>query len=70
MVDQVSMDEAFLKKVQEAIEKNYADASFGVEELAREIGISRAQLDRKVQSLTGKAANQMIREFRLQRAFE
>ena len=70
MVDQVSIDEAFLKSVQEAIEKNYADANFGVEELAREVGISRAQLYRKLQSLTGKAANQMIREFRLERAFE
>ncbi|MCK4992239.1 MAG: helix-turn-helix domain-containing protein, partial [Bacteroidales bacterium] len=70
MVESVSIDQVLLKKVQEAIEKNFSDSSYGVEELALEVGISRAQLYRRLHSLTGKPANQMIREYRLEKAFE
>ena len=66
----VSIDQVLLKKVQEAIEKNYADSSYGVEELALDVGISRAQLYRRLHSLTGKPASQMIKEYRLEKAFE
>ena len=66
----VSIDQVLLKKVQEAIEKNYSDSSYGVEELALDVGISRAQLYRRLQSLTGKPASQMIKEHRLEKAFE
>jgi TolB-like protein/AraC-like DNA-binding protein/Tfp pilus assembly protein PilF len=70
MREPVSLDEALLKKVQDAIEINYSDSNFGVEELSLEIGISRAQLYRRLHKLTGKPANQMIREYRLKKAFE
>ena len=70
MIDSVSIDEAFLSRVKEAIEKNYSDSSYGVDELSRDVGISRAQLYRRLQNLTGIPANQMIKEFRLKRAFE
>ena len=66
----VSIDQVLLKKVQEAIEKNYSDSSYGVEELSLDVGISRAQLYRKLHSLTGKPASQMIKEHRLEKAFE
>jgi TolB-like protein/AraC-like DNA-binding protein len=38
--------------------------------LAREIGISRYQLNRRLKVISGKSPNQVIREFRLQKAFE
>lgn len=66
----VSIDQVLLKKVKEAIEKNYSDSSYGVEELAFDVGISRAHLYRRLHSLTGKGANQIIREYRLEKAFE
>jgi len=66
----VSIDQVLLKKVQEAIEKNYADSTYGVEELALDVGISRAHLYRRLHSLTGKPANQMIKEYRLEKSFE
>jgi len=66
----VSIDQVLLKKVQEAIEKNYSDSSYGVEELALDVGISRAQLYRRLHSLTGKPASQMIKEYRLEKSFE
>ncbi|NOR35060.1 MAG: helix-turn-helix domain-containing protein, partial [Bacteroidales bacterium] len=66
----VSIDQVLLKKVQESIEKNYSDSSYGVEELALDVGISRAQLYRRLHSLTGKPASHMIKEYRLEKAFE
>jgi len=66
----VSNDQVLLKKVKEAIEKNYSDSSYGVEELAHDVGISRAQLYRRLHSLNGKAANQMIKEYRLEKSLE
>jgi len=70
MNESISKDQVLLKKVQEAIEKNFSDSSYGVEELALEIGISRAQLYRRLHSLTCKPATQMIKEYRLKKAFE
>ncbi len=66
----VSLDQAFLDKVQEMIEKNISDSSFGVKELALEVGISRAQLYRKLHSSIGKSPNQLIKEIRLKEAFD
>ncbi|HBK89430.1 MAG TPA: hypothetical protein DDZ56_12305 [Cytophagales bacterium] len=40
----------------------------GVEFLAREVGLSRVQLYRKINALTGITVNELIRNFRLQRA--
>jgi TolB-like protein/AraC-like DNA-binding protein len=70
MDEGVSMDQLFLDKVQEAIENNLSNENFGVDELAFEIGISRTHLHRKLNSLAGQSASQMIKEFRLKRAME
>jgi len=65
-----SMDQLFLEKVHSSIKKNFTDQSFSVDHLAREIGISRYQLSRKLKAISGKSPSQLIREFRLQKAFE
>jgi TolB-like protein/AraC-like DNA-binding protein len=70
MKEEVTMDQSFLDKVHETIEKNLANENFGVDELAHEIGISRSQLHRRLKLLTCKSASQLIREFRLKKAFE
>ncbi len=70
MNEEASMDQLFLEKVHEAIENNFSKENFGVDELAHEIGISRSQLHRRLKLLTGQSASQMIREFRLKKAFE
>jgi AraC-like DNA-binding protein len=43
---------------------------FGVEDLVREIGLSRSQVHRKLHEDTGQSISQFIREIRLQRAHE
>lgn len=70
MDEEVSMDQSFLDKLHKAIEDNLGNEHFGVDELAHEVGISRSQLHRKLHTLMGKSASQMIREFRLEKALE
>lgn len=64
------MDQLLLDKLNEAIENHLDNEQFGVEELAKESGLSRSQLHRKLNSLTGQNASQMIREYRLKKAME
>lgn len=61
-------DERFLKKLLEVVEKNISDPLFGVEKMASEMGMSRANLLRKVKSATGFAPSEFIRSVRLKRA--
>lgn len=63
-----SLDERFLKKAMEIVEKQMSDIEFGVDRLSKELALSRAQLFRKMKSLTGKTPTEFIRNFRLKRA--
>ncbi|MBK8504774.1 MAG: response regulator [Saprospiraceae bacterium] len=63
-----SMDAAFIKKVKECIEAHLEDERFSVTELGQELGLSRSQLYRKLDALTGYAPNEIIRNMRLERA--
>ena len=67
-IDISTRDIEFLNKVITAIEKNISDSSFGVEELAKEVGLSASHLYRKLKKLTGQVPNVYLRNFRLQRA--
>jgi len=64
----VSLDEAFLRKLFEAVQQHLLDDQFGVESLARKIGFSVSQLERKVECITGQRPNEFIRSIRLERA--
>jgi signal transduction histidine kinase/DNA-binding response OmpR family regulator len=65
-----SVDVHFLAKVMETIEQHMSSESFGVEELAQEIAMSRSQLHRKLVSLIGKSPSELLRQTRLIRAKE
>jgi signal transduction histidine kinase/DNA-binding response OmpR family regulator len=65
-----SLDEQFLSNIMQAIEKNMEEDEFGVEELAREVAMSRSQLHRKLNALLGKSPSDLIRQTRLLRAKE
>ena len=65
-----STDERFLNKVMSAIEENIDNEKYSVEQLGYNVGMSRSQLLRKLQALTGQSASQFIRNFRLERALE
>jgi len=61
-------DEVLMDRVMKAINKNLSDCDFGVEELAQEVGISRAQLHRKMKELTGIPTSEFLRNIRLEQA--
>ena len=65
-----SGEEGFLKKLTELTEANLANEQFGVSELAREMGMDRSNLHRKVKSITKTSVSQIIRQARLKRAME
>ena len=65
-----SIDEIFLGNVMQAIEQNMEEDEFGVEELAKEVAMSRSQLHRKMIALIDKAPSDLIRQTRLMRAKE
>lgn len=61
-------DERFLKRVLDVVEKYIAEPLFGVEKMAEELGVSRANLLRKLKSTTGLPPSDFIRSVRLKRA--
>jgi ligand-binding sensor domain-containing protein/DNA-binding response OmpR family regulator/two-component sensor histidine kinase len=65
-----SIDEKFLTKVQEIVDREICDANFSAEKFSRKIGMSRMQLHRKLTAITGLSANAFIRDQRLQMAAE
>jgi YesN/AraC family two-component response regulator len=63
-----SLDEKLIQKTLALVEKNMSNAEFSVEELSRELGMSRVYLYKKLLSLTGKTPIEFIRTVRLKRA--
>jgi signal transduction histidine kinase/ligand-binding sensor domain-containing protein/DNA-binding response OmpR family regulator len=62
------LDEKFIRNAIAYVEKNISYTDFSVEDLSRELGISRAHLYKKILSLTGKSPLEFIRTIRLQQA--
>lgn len=63
-----SLDTKFIAQAIGHVEDNVSNAEFSVEELGRLLGISRANLYKKLLSLTGKSPLEFIRTIRLQHA--
>jgi DNA-binding response OmpR family regulator len=63
-----SVDEKFMIKVKEVIERHISEEDFSIEDFGKEVGMSRMQIHRKLKALIGKSANRYIRSFRLERA--
>jgi AraC-like DNA-binding protein len=65
---EMTLDERFLLKASKIVENNISDSRFGVEQMAEEISLSRAQLFRKLKAIAGISPNEFINEIRLQKA--
>ena len=57
-----------IAKLRENIQANLNNEQFGVDSLARSVGMSRSSLHRKLHQQLGISASQFIREYRLNRA--
>ncbi len=63
-----TVEDPFLRQVHSIIEAYLDDSAFGVDELARQVGISRRTLNRKLTAVANQSANDIIRQYRLKRA--
>lgn len=63
-------EDAFIAKLQTAIEEHLDDENFGIQELCKALGMSRSQLHLKIKALTDRSTSHYIRGFRLMRARE
>jgi YesN/AraC family two-component response regulator len=63
-----STDDDFIQKILSSVENNMSNATYSVEELGVDVGMSRMQLYRKLKAVTGQSANEFIRTIRLKRA--
>ena len=63
-----STDEKFIKKAIMLVEEHIDDPEFSVEQLGRELGLSRSHLHRKLIAITSQPATEFIRTIRLKRS--
>ena len=61
-------DELLMERIMKAVNKNLSNSDFNVDMLTQEVGISRAQLHRKMKGLTGISTSEFIRNIRLEQA--
>ena len=63
-----SADEKLLQRLLDVFENHIEEADFTTEAFAREVGMSRMNLNRKLQALANQSTNEFIRTMRLKRA--
>ena len=61
-------NDVLMERIMKCINENLQDADFNVEKLTEKVGISRAQLHRKMKEITGISAGDFIRNLRLEQA--
>ncbi len=67
-VNNATLQNEFLCRFNRCLDERIADSDLSVEDIGREMGLSRVQLYRKVKAVTGKTPVETIREERLKRA--
>lgn len=63
-------EENFLNKLMDILEMKWNDTKTNTNSLARHLGVSRAQLYRKINAITGYSPNEFIKDFRLGKALK
>ena len=66
--DVCDMDKDFVERFKSLIEEKMGDSGLNVEDLGKEMGLSRVQLYRKIKSLTNYSPNELLRIARLKKA--
>jgi AraC-like DNA-binding protein len=66
-IDEPDLD--LLKNFLSVTEIHLSDEAFTIDELCREVGLSRPQLYRKITALSGRAPNDFVRDIRLEKGW-
>lgn len=61
-------DDALMDRVMKSVNEHMSDVGFNVDALAEEVGISRAQLHRKMKEITGISSGKFLRNLRMEQA--
>ncbi|MBQ4386337.1 MAG: helix-turn-helix domain-containing protein [Prevotella sp.] len=61
-------NDALMERIVKCVNENLSNPDFGVESMTKEIGISRAQLHRKMKEMTGLSTSEFVRNLRLEQA--
>ena len=64
----VSLDQKFLNDFKSVMKKEMTNSEITADEIAKELGVSRVQLFRKVKALVGTGVNEYLLSLRLQKA--
>ena len=68
VISMPSIEREFITRVRAAVENHLNEEGYSADQLARDIGLSRTQLHRKLKGLIGQAPGELIRIIRLQYA--
>jgi CheY-like chemotaxis protein len=63
-------DELFLRQAMDIVEENMSNTEFSVDQLVKEMGVSRSKLYLKLKALTGQSSSEFVRTVRLKRAVQ
>lgn len=63
-----AIENKFVTKIREEIEKNLSDENFSVEQLSQNLFMSYSQLHRKLTAVIGSTPNQFIKMLRIEKA--
>jgi YesN/AraC family two-component response regulator len=64
------LDEEFITKAYQVLEKNYNEPNFSVEQFAREMFVSRSLLYKKIKALTNLNITDFINSYKLKKSVE
>ena len=70
-VEQVEVkgnDDALMDRIMRSVNANFSDPDYNVDTMANDVGISRAQLHRKMKEITGVSTGKFLRNLRMEQA--
>ena len=67
-IDLDSADQKLMKRIMTIVNKNISNSDLTVDDIAREVGLSRVHLYRKMKELTNQSPHQFIRNLRVKQA--
>lgn len=61
-------DDALMERIMRSVNANFSDPDYNVDTMASDVGISRAQLHRKMKEITGVSTGKFLRNLRMEQA--
>ena len=63
-----SNNDLLMDRIMKFVNENLSNSDYSIEQMASDIGLSRAQLHRKMKEITGVSASDFVRNLRMQQA--